>query len=151
MEKLKIDVLLLVEDEQDHAFLVLEALNGNGHLVNEIKWVKNAREAVDYVNQEGKYNATNAPTPALILPDVKMHELDGFEVLTILKSHEKHKLIPVVMLTTTANCEDVKRAMSLGCNDYIVKPVSWEDFEQKVRKLGQYWAMISNARIAKEK
>ncbi|MCP4152747.1 MAG: response regulator [bacterium] len=151
MDKLGIDVLLLVEDEQDHAFLIQEALKGNGHLVNEIKWVKNGREALDYINREGQYNKTNAPPPGLILLDVKMPELDGFEVLSVLKSHAEHKLIPVVMLTTTANSEDVKRAMSLGCNDYIVKPVSWEDFEQKVRKLGQYWAMISNARIAKEK
>ncbi len=149
MTTIKLDTLLLVEDEPDHAFLIMEGLKNDGHLVNQIKWVRNGREALHYLEREGPYNAENAPTPALVLLDVKMPELDGFEVLARLKSHARHKVIPVVMLTTTANKEDIKRALELGANDYIIKPVSWPEFEKKVRGLGKYWALISNSHDAR--
>ena len=126
MQQSNLEVLLLVEDEPDHAYLIKEALKNNGHLANEIIWVKSGSDAVDYVYNKGKYKRNNAANPCLILLDIKLPELDGFEVLKIIKSDDNYKSIPIVMLTTTRNSEDVKKALMLGANDYITKPVEWD-------------------------
>ena len=94
----------------------------------------------------GKYNKENAPRPGIILLDIKLPFKDGFEVLKELKSDKRFKTIPIVMLTTTSKSEDITRALDLGANDYIVKPVSWKDFEMKIRSLGKYWAFTSNSK-----
>jgi CheY-like chemotaxis protein len=149
MDISNVDVLLLVEDEQDHAHLILEALKEEGHLTNDIVWAKDGQEAIDYIFKQGAYQDQDLTLPGLILLDLKLPELNGFDVLTILKQHKEFKEIPVVVLTTSKNSEDVKKALQLGANDYIVKPVIWEDFERKIRELGKYWALVSNTRLAK--
>ncbi len=149
MTKSNLEILLLVEDEPDHAQLIVEVLKENGSLANDIVWVKNGQEAVDYVLRKGQYKGQKTKKPGLILLDIKLPELDGFEVLNEIKSNQSVKAIPVVMLTTTGNSEDVERALKLGANDYIVKPVNWESFEKTVRELGKYWAFISDAYLSK--
>ena len=93
----KLEVLLLVEDEPDHAELIIKSLKQNGHLVNEIKWVENGQEAIDYLTQSGKYNKGNAPRPGLVLLDIKLPRKNGFQVLKKIKSDEELKTIPVVL------------------------------------------------------
>lgn len=139
--------ILLVEDEPDHARLVKKSLTEHGHLLNEIYWVKNGIEALEYITQSGSYNEKNAPRPGLILLDLKMPLKDGFQVLAELKSDNRHKTIPVVVLTTSVNSEDAKKALDLGANDFIVKPVKFSDFVQKVGQLGNYWGFISDCSI----
>ena len=139
--------ILLVEDEPDHARLVKKSLSEHGRLLNEIYWVKNGIEAMEFITQSGPYNEKNAPRPGLILLDLKMPLKDGFQVLAELKSHPGYKSIPVVVLTTSVNSEDAKRALDLGANDYIVKPVKFADFVQKVGQLGNYWGFISDSCI----
>ncbi|NQU64297.1 MAG: response regulator [SAR324 cluster bacterium] len=141
--------ILLVEDEQDHAELIMRALKEDGAIINEIFWVKNGQEAIDFISHEGSYNAENAPRPSLILLDVQLPRKNGFEVLQELKSEENYKDIPVVMLTTTSNSSDVEKALKLGANDYIVKPIQFQDFFTKVKGLGHYWALISDSHIIK--
>ncbi len=141
----KLDVILLVEDEEDHAELIIKGLNEDGHLMNEIKWVENGQEAIDYITQSGNYNKENAPRPGLVLLDVKLPRKDGFHVLKVIKSEEKYKSIPVVMLTTTSTSDDIRKALNLGANDYIVKPIKFQNFVEKVKGLGHYWAFISDS------
>lgn len=141
-----LEVLLIVEDDQDHAELIKESLKKNERLINKIYCVENGQDALDYVRCCGKFNQENAPPPGLILLDVKLPQKDGFEVLEELKSDEKFKRIPVVMVTTTSNPSDIDKALRLGANDYIVKPVQWNDFEQKIGALGKYWAFTSDSK-----
>jgi two-component system response regulator len=139
--------ILLVEDEADHARLVKKSLTEHGRLLNEIYWVKNGIEAMEYITHTGPYNEKNAPRPGLILLDLKMPLKDGFQVLAELKSDTRYKAIPVVVLTTSINSDDAKKALDLGANDFIVKPVRFPDFVQKVGHLGNYWGFISDSYI----
>lgn len=139
--------ILLVEDEADHARLVKKSLTEHGRLLNEIYWVKNGIEAMEYITQTGHYNEKDTPRPGLILLDLKMPLKDGFQVLTELKSDPRYKSIPVVVLTTSVNSDDAKRALDLGANDFIVKPVKFSDFVQKVGQLGNYWGFVSDSWI----
>jgi CheY-like chemotaxis protein len=139
--------ILLVEDEADHARLVKKSLTEHGRLLNEIYWVKNGIEAMEYITQSGSYNEKNAPRPGLILLDLKMPLKDGFQVLAELKSDTRYKTIPVVVLTTSINSDDAQKALDLGANDYIVKPVKFPDFVQKVSQLGNYWGFVSDSYI----
>lgn len=143
--------VLLVEDDADHARLVMKAFKDHGHLLNEIFWVKDGLEAMEFITQTGKYNPQNAPRPGLILLDLYLPQKNGFGVLEELKGSSDFKTIPVVVLTTTRNVDDVEKALHLGANDYIVKPVKFSEFVQKVGHLGHYWALISNAGIVAKK
>ena len=145
--KKSLSAILLVEDEEDHVRLIKKALKEHGRLLNDIYRVKNGEEAMQYIKRTGEYNEKNAPLPGLILLDIKLPMKDGFEVLKELKSDKKYKNIPVVMLTTASATEDVRKALELGANDYIVKPVKFTDFVEKVGKLGYYWAFISDSSI----
>lgn len=142
--------VLLVEDDPDHARLVKKSLKEHGRLRNDIYWVKNGSEAIEYITRTGHYSAESGEKvlrPILILLDIRMPLMDGFEVLKKIKTNKENRTIPVVMLTTTGLAQDVKRAMELGANDYIVKPVSFEDFVRKMGQLGYYWGSVSDARI----
>lgn len=142
----RLEIVLLVEDDPDHVELILASLQKVGRLINEINCVEDGQKAIEYMTWTGKYNKENAPRPGLILLDIKLPFKDGFEVLKELKSDKRFKTIPIVMLTTTSKSEDITRALDLGANDYIVKPVSWKDFEMKIRSLGKYWAFISDTK-----
>jgi len=143
----RLEPILLVEDDPDHARLVQKAFSQHGHLANDIIWVKNGIEAINYIYQTDPFTPETASTPGLILLDIKMPMKDGFQVLEELKSHSIYKTIPVVVLTTTSNIDDVERALKLGANDYIVKPVKFVDFVEKIGQLGHYWAFISDANL----
>ncbi len=141
-----LEILLIVEDDPDHVELILTSLQKDGRLINDIKCVEDGQKAIEYMTWIGKYNKENAPRPGLILLDIKLPFKDGFEVLKVLKSDKRFKTIPIVMLTTTSKSTDITRALDLGANDYIVKPVQWKDFEMKIRSLGKYWAFISDSK-----
>ena len=138
--------ILIVEDEEDHARLIIRALTENGKMLNEIVHIDNGQDALDYLMRKGEYESKEYLIPALILLDVKMPMKNGFEVLEELKADENLKKIPVVMLTTTSTSEDIDKAMGLGANDYIVKPVKFNDFTEKVGRLGYYWGIVSDAK-----
>ena len=140
----KLDLILLVEDNEDHIEHTVDALTEGG-LINRIHIVNDGQAAMEYVFQRGQYAADGAaPRPGLILLDVKLPKHDGFEVLKAIKSDPSTKTIPVIMLTTTGNDEDIEHGAELGANDYIVKPIQFEEFIRKVKGMGKYWALISN-------
>jgi two-component system, response regulator len=138
--------VLVVEDEEDHARLIIKALIENGKMMNEVIHLVNGEEAIHFLKKIGIYADDQHQLPALILLDVKMPMKNGFEVLEELKLDENLRKIPVVMLTTTSTSDDIDKAMGLGANDYIVKPMKFPDFMDKVSKIGYYWGMVSDAR-----
>ena len=137
--------ILIVEDEEDHARLITRSLIASGNITNELIHLKNGEEAMNYLKKEKEFKGDKNVLPALILLDVKMPMKNGFEVLSELKTDPIFKKIPVVMLTTTSTSEDIDKAMSLGANDYIVKPVKFNDFTSKVQSLGYYWGTVSDS------
>jgi CheY-like chemotaxis protein len=138
--------ILVVEDEEDHSRLIIKTLQSLGQLKNKITLAENGQEALDYLLKEGKYVDAKHENPMLILLDIKMPLKNGFEVLEIIKKNKKLKLIPIVMLSTASNSEDIEKALELGANDYITKPVKFEDFRLKVNSLGYYWGIISDSK-----
>lgn len=149
MKKVKSTVLapiLIVEDEEDHARLISKSLIDSGNIVNELIILDNGEEALNFLQKKEGYKTDKNILPALILLDVKMPMKNGFEVLEELRSDENLKKIPVVMLTTSSTSEDISKALLLGANDYIVKPIKFTDFTEKVKKLGYYWGIISDTK-----
>jgi len=135
--------VLLVEDNPDHATMVKRAFS-KGRLANHIAWVKDGQEALDYLLRQGAYaNGDSAKIPGLILLDLKLPKRDGFEVLSLLKQDTRLKLIPVIMLTTSAQEEEIKRCYALGANSYITKPVQFAEFTEKIKEIELYWVLTN--------
>lgn len=134
--------ILLVEDNPTDAELTMRALRRN-KLANNVTWVKDGAEALDFVFCRGSYSARSNHRPRLILLDLKLPKVDGIEVLRQLKSDENTKTIPVVMLTSSAEERDVVESYELGVNSYIVKPVDFEQFGETVAKAGLYWMLMN--------
>jgi two-component system, response regulator len=128
--------ILLVEDNPNDAELTIRALKKN-NLANNLVHLEDGQEALDYL-----YNENNE-MPKLILMDVKMPRVDGIEVLRRLKSDEKRKIIPVVMLTSSKEDKDIIDAYNLGVNAYIVKPVDFDQFVKAVTELGFFWLILN--------
>lgn len=132
-------VILLAEDDPHDRRLTERALTGS-KVRNKLAMVKDGEEALDYLYNRGAYaDALAYPKPDLILLDLNMPKVDGREVLKIIKNDDLLKLIPVVVLTTSAQEEDVLRSYHLGVNSYITKPVDLDQFVQAIRDLEHYW------------
>lgn len=134
--------ILLVEDNPTDAELTMRALRKN-HLANNVTWVKDGAQALDFMFCRGAYAGRQSNHPRLILLDLKLPKVDGIEVLRQLKSDERTKTIPVVMLTSSAEESDVVKSYKLGVNSYIVKPVNFEQFGETVAKAGLYWMLMN--------
>jgi len=135
--------ILLVEDNEDHVVLIKKALRANG-LVNDIKVAATGEEALDYLSRSGEYADPEAsPRPGLILLDIKLPGIDGIEVLRRIKEDGRLRLIPVVMLTTSASDHEVVASYSYGVNSYIQKPVDFTKFVDTVKSLRMYWLLLN--------
>lgn len=141
MEKNK--VILLVEDNPDDEALTLRALKKN-NITNEITVARDGVEALDYRFGAGPHADRDISLqPELILPDPKLPKLDGFEVLRKLRADERTKLLPVVILTSSKEQQDIVNGYGLGANSYIRKPVDFQQFVDAVRQLGLYWLVLN--------
>lgn len=138
MSDTKLSTILLVEDNQDDYEATVRSLKKN-HFMNPIKWCKNGRDAIDYLYQRGSYEASEEPTPDLVLLDLNMPGIDGRQVLETMKSDDKLRHIPVVILTTSADAKDVDKCYDLGASTYIQKPVSFEGLTEAIRTMKDYW------------
>jgi len=135
--------LVLVEDRPDDIDLTLRALKNN-NIVNDIVVLRDGVEALDYFFATGKYADRNLDEqPAVVLLDIKLPKVDGMEVLKRLRANEQTKLIPVVILTSSKEERDVINGYQLGCNSYVRKPVTLEEFSEAVRNLGLYWLLLN--------
>jgi CheY-like chemotaxis protein len=130
--------ILLIEDNPDHAELVMRGLKSN-NVANNIVHLEDGEAALDYVFQRGIYSKANAVRPHLILLDLRLPRVDGLEVLRLLKINEDSKRIPVVVLTTSDAEMDVAKAYAFHANSYLVKPVTFDKFKELTKTLGFYW------------
>ena len=133
--------IVMIEDDEGHAKLIEKNLRRAG-IMNEIVHIENGRKATEYLLGKGEFEQDRPPTPMLILLDLNLPELDGFQILEAIKADEKTKLIPVIILTTTDNPREVDRCYALGCNVYVTKPVEYEAFADSIRKLGLLLAVV---------
>ena len=134
--------ILLAEDNSNDAEMTLRALK-KGKLANQLVWVKDGQEALDFLFCRGAHAARIAGDPKLVLLDLKMPKVDGIEVLRAIRADPATKQIPVVILTSSAEEKDIASSYELGVNSYIVKPVGFADFVDQVSKLGVYWAIMN--------
>jgi CheY-like chemotaxis protein len=134
--------ILLAEDSPKDVELTLDALSEN-NLANLVVVVKDGVEAMEFLRCEGKYKLRNQGNPAVILLDIKMPRMDGIEVLQAVRSDDKFKTIPVVMLTSSREEPDLKKSYELGVNAYVVKPVDFKKFIDAVKQIGVFWALLN--------
>lgn len=136
--------VLLVEDNPDDVELTLRALKTN-HLSNKVHVVRDGAEAIEFLFGSGAYAARNhGAVPKVVLLDLKLPKVDGLEVLRRIKSDPQTKTIPVVVLTSSKEDQDVVKSYQLGVNSYIVKPVDFDKFVKSIRDLGMYWLLLNH-------
>ena len=133
--------ILMADDDEDDRRLTREALL-EGRLANDLRFVENGEELMDYLRHQGKYTGVEAPRPGLILLDLNMPRKDGRTVLKEIKSDPELRQIPVVVLTTSHADEDIFKSYDLGVNSYIVKPVTFEALVDILQTLEKYWFEI---------
>jgi two-component system, response regulator len=134
--------ILLVEDSKKEIDLVLEALEEQ-KLANQVMVLRDGADALDYLFHRGQFADCANGLPVLVLLDLKMHKVDGLEVLRQMKADPALKRIPVVMMTSSREPGDLLRSYELGVNSYVVKPVKFEGFMDAVRQLGIYWVLVN--------
>jgi CheY-like chemotaxis protein len=136
--------ILLVEDNPDQAELTRVALE-DGHLIPQIRWVKDGGEALEYLFRAGTYR--DAHRPGLILLDIDLPKRNGIEVLRTIKEHEDLRMIPVIMLTTSASCDVILQCYLLGANSFVIKSGSWDEYLEKIHALRFYWLLVNQGPV----
>ena len=134
--------ILLAEDNDADVKIALRAFK-KARLRNNVYVVNDGVEALDFVFKKGEYENADHPKPGIILLDINMPKLNGFEVLEKLKSEDKTKCIPVIMLTSSRNEEDVVQSYGNGASSYIPKPVNYDDFVKVVDSFNFYWHIVN--------
>jgi len=135
-------LILLVEDNPDDVALTLRALKKN-NISNKIVVASDGVEALDYLSGTGAYAGHDIVQPELILLDLKLPKLDGFEVLKKVRADPRTRFLPVVILTSSKEQRDIVDGYGLGANSYIRKPVDFQQFVEAVRQLGLYWLILN--------
>ncbi|MEZ4663993.1 MAG: response regulator [Caldilineaceae bacterium] len=141
MKNTKSIVILVAEDDPDDRLLVREAFE-ESRLLNELRFVEDGEELIDYLHRRNKYAGENTPYPGLILLDLNMPRKDGREALAEIKLDQRLRRIPVVVMTTSKAEEDILRTYDLGVSSFIVKPVTFEGLVDVMHTLGRYWFEI---------
>lgn len=135
--------ILLVEDNASDAELTIRALKKH-NLANNVLHLKDGAEALDFIFGEGTYAGRDfGHRPKVVLLDLHMPKVNGIEVLTRMKSDERTRTIPVVVLTSSKEDPDVRACYTLGVNSYVIKPVEFEAFVRAVSDLGLYWLLLN--------
>jgi len=134
--------ILIVEDDPRDVELTLTALE-EYNLANEVVVTRDGEEALDYLYCRGSFKMRGGENPAVVLLDLKLPKVDGLEVLQQIKSDEKLKFIPVVVLTSSREEKDMVTSYKLGVNGYVVKPVDFHDFVNAIKELGVFWALVN--------
>ena len=134
--------IMLVEDDDGHRLLIRENLRASG-IVNDMIEMRDGQQALDYLQRRGQYqDPAKSPRPGLILLDIKMPKADGYAVLEKIKADPNLRLIPVLMLTSTDDQAEVNRCYSLGVNSYVVKPIRYEEFQDRIKSVGLFLDIV---------
>jgi CheY-like chemotaxis protein len=141
---MKLKRILLAEDNPKDIELALEALEEN-KLANDVVVVRDGAEALDYLYCRGDYSTRTAGNPAVVLLDLKMPKVDGMEVLRQIKSDDQMKVVPIVMLTSSREEQDLVKSYQLGANAYVVKPIDFQRVVEAIKQLGLFWAVLNEA------
>jgi two-component system response regulator len=139
--------ILLVEDNRDDELLTLDALR-NGGVTNTITVVRDGAEALDYLFAQGSFGSRDASQePCVVLLDLKLPKIGGLEVLRRIKTDQRTRRIPVVVLTTSSEHEDIHNCYGNGANSFVRKPVEFDKFLDAVRHLGLYWTLVNEPAV----
>jgi DNA-binding response OmpR family regulator len=138
----KLGRILLVEDDPKDVELTLTALE-EYNLANEVIVARDGEEALEYLYARGKFKTRSSDNPAVVLLDLKLPKVDGLEVLKQIKSEEKLRMMPVVVLTSSKEEKDMVASYKLGVSAYVVKPVDFHEFVNAIKELGVFWAVIN--------
>ena len=138
----KLGRILLVEDDPKDVELTLTALE-EYNLANEVIVARDGEEALEYLYSRGKFKTRSSDNPAVVLLDLKLPKVDGLEVLKQIKSEEKLRMMPVVVLTSSKEEKDMVASYKLGVSAYVVKPVDFHEFVNAIKELGVFWAIIN--------
>ena len=139
----KSDRILLVEDDPNDVELTLSALR-ESHLANEVAVARDGEEALDFLYRRGAYTSREEGNPVVVLLDLKLPKVDGMEVLKRAKADPDLKTIPVVVLTSSREEQDLVRSYHSGTNAYVVKPVDFHEFVEAVKELGLFWTVVNH-------
>lgn len=135
-------VVLMAEDDEHDIIATKRAWKAN-QMANPLHIVNNGEECLDYLNRRGAYsNPASSPRPGILLLDLNMPRMDGLETLQLIRKSEKHRSLPVIMLTTSRAEEDRVRSYELGANAYIVKPIGFDNFSEAVRTINLFWKLV---------
>lgn len=134
--------ILLAEDDKGHARLIEKNLR-RSNITNDIHIVEDGQKALDFLFGEGTFAGHPPKTPLLVLLDLNMPVVDGYEVLQRMKADPRTQRVPVVILTTTDDKREVERCYELGCNVYVTKPVEYDEFAEAIRKLGLFLSIVT--------
>jgi CheY-like chemotaxis protein len=135
--------ILLIEDSKEDAEMTLRAIK-KINVINNVKVITDGEEAINFIYGKGEYEGRNLPiNPKLILLDLKLPKIDGLEILGILKSDNDKKTIPIVVLTSSNEENDIVESYRLGVNSYIVKPVESDNFMKAIQNIGLYWLLLN--------
>lgn len=134
--------ILLVDDSPRDTELAIDALR-QYHLANEVVALRDGVEALDYLFRRGAFAARPLPDPAVILLDLKMPRIDGLEVLRTVKQHPQLKVIPIVVMTSSREEQDLVESYRLGVNAYVVKPLEFHAFVEAMKVVGAFWAVLN--------
>ncbi len=134
--------ILMVEDDPKDVELTLTALD-EYNLANEVVVTRDGEEALDYLYCRGNFASRSSDNPAVLLLDLKLPKVDGLEVLQQIRSDDKLRMIPVVVLTSSHEEKDMVASYKLGVNAYVVKPVDFHEFVNAIKELGVFWAVIN--------
>jgi two-component system, response regulator len=142
---LKNKIILLAEDNPDDAELTIRALKKN-NILNEVVLARDGVEALDYLLATGRFAGRDTSImPTLVLLDLKMPKVDGLEVLEKMRSDERTRMVPVVILTSSNEEQDMVKSYSQGANSYVRKPVDFLQFGKAVQQLGLYWLLLNES------
>lgn len=144
-------IILLVEDNPDDQLLTKAALEMN-NILNEVVIAENGVEALDFLNGRGKWEGRNIDDlPALVLLDLNMPKMGGFDVLKHIRADPRTELLPVVILTTSKEDRDLVDSYKNGANSYVKKPVDFDEFTNAAKQLGMYWLMVNESPLVTRK